>query len=176
MNKMVLILGLSLLCACSDTAPRRPINPKPSTTIYTETVNEAKKLRILEEQRIEKFIIQDSTNQYRVSENGFWYHYNQKIEAEKRTPKKGDTVRFTYDMKFLNDSIIYSTSDLGITTYVVDKQDMITGIQKGIKLMKEGETITFVFPSAVAFGTAGDGSKIGVYQSIKSTITLLNIK
>jgi len=42
--------------------------------------------------------------------------------------------------------------------------------------MKVGETITFVIPSYSAFGITGDGNKIGINQSIKSTVTLINIK
>jgi FKBP-type peptidyl-prolyl cis-trans isomerase FkpA len=42
--------------------------------------------------------------------------------------------------------------------------------------MKIGETITFVIPSYSAFGIIGDGHKIGINQSIKSTVTLINIK
>jgi len=41
--------------------------------------------------------------------------------------------------------------------------------------MKVGEIITFVIPSYTAFGISGDGNKIGINQSIKSTVTLINI-
>jgi gliding motility-associated peptidyl-prolyl isomerase len=85
-------------------------------------------------------------------------------------------VSFEYEITDLNDSIIYSKEELGIRNYKVDKEDFISAIQKGIKLMKVGETITFVIPSYNAFGITGDGNKIGINQSIKSTITLLNIK
>ena len=71
---------------------------------------------------------------------------------------------------------MYSKENLGIKKYIVDKEDFISGLQKGIKLMKIGETITFVIPSYSAFGITGDGNKIGVNQSIKSTVTLINIK
>jgi FKBP-type peptidyl-prolyl cis-trans isomerase len=60
--------------------------------------------------------------------------------------------------------------------YRIDKEDFIFALQLGIKLMKVGETIIFVIPSYNAFGISGDGEKIGINQSIKSTVTLLNIK
>jgi FKBP-type peptidyl-prolyl cis-trans isomerase len=41
--------------------------------------------------------------------------------------------------------------------------------------MKIGETITFVLPSYNAYGITGDNNKIGLNQSIKSTVTLINI-
>ena len=61
-------------------------------------------------------------------------------------------------------------------SYKIDKEDFIPALQDGIKLMKIGETITFVIPSYRAFGVTGDGNKIEVNQTIKSTVTLIDIK
>ena len=172
-NLLVLLL---LVIGCSKNEARRPINPKPSTTIFSETVDEARKLRLLEDKSIRSYIASDSTRKYIQSESGFWYSYDTKLESDLRTPQPGDTIRFSYDVKTLQDSLLYDKEELGIVDYIVDKQDQITGVQRGIKLMKEGETITFIFPSYTAYGSTGDGKKIGIYHSLKSTITLLNIK
>jgi FKBP-type peptidyl-prolyl cis-trans isomerase len=42
--------------------------------------------------------------------------------------------------------------------------------------MKVGETIKFVIPSHNAFGVVGDENRIGMNQSLISTVTLINIK
>lgn len=164
------------LIGCQKSVPRRPINPKPSTTIFQENLEATKQLFQLEEKNILQFIKKDSLKNYFTSANGFWYAYNLKIEENLPTPKIGDLVTIAYDIRSLNDSILYSKEDLGIKTYKVDKEDFISGIQKGIKLMKTGETITFVIPSYNAFGVSGDGNKIGINKTIKSTVTLINIK
>ena len=93
-----------------------------------------------------------------------------------QTPKLGDEVTFEYNITDLEGNIIYSKEELGIMKYRIDKEDFIFALQLGIKLMKVGETIIFVIPSYNAFGISGDGEKIGINQSIKSTVTLLNIK
>lgn len=168
----VLIVSFS----CSKSVPRKPINPKPSTTIFQENIAATKQLIKNEEYKILEFIKKDSTNIYLSSKSGFWYTYQNKIEKELPTPKTGDDVTFTYTIKNLNDSILYSKEELGVQNYRVDKEDFISGIQRGIKLMKIGETITFVIPSYNAFGVSGDGNKIGVNKTIKTTVTLINIK
>ncbi|WP_435414797.1 gliding motility-associated peptidyl-prolyl isomerase GldI [Polaribacter aestuariivivens] len=173
--KILLFFGI-ILIGCTKPTARRPINPKPSTTIFQKTIEESKQLNKIEEEKIQLLIQKDSTNSYINSNNGFWYKYITKIEEEKPTPKVGDVVTFEYEIRDLNDSIIYSKDDLGVKNYSVDKEDFISGIQKGIKLMKIGETITFVIPFYNAFGISGDGNKIGINQSIKSTVTLINIK
>jgi gliding motility-associated peptidyl-prolyl isomerase len=167
-----------MLCcySCSKVEPRMPINPKPSTTLYKETIKKAISLNKIEDDKILQLIKNDSTKVYFQSSQGFWYTYLNKVEESLPTPVKGNEVIFEYEIRNLNDSVLYSKENLGIKSYVVDKEDFISGLQKGIKLMKIGETITFVLPSYSAFGITGDGNKIGINQSIISTITLTNIK
>jgi gliding motility-associated peptidyl-prolyl isomerase len=170
----ILILLISFGCAKNEA--RRPINPKPSTTLLYETVEESKALNQLEVKRIENYIAKDSTKQYEVSKSGFWYVYQNKIIENLRTPTLGDAIVFEYDITDLEGNILYSKEELGVKNYRVDKEDFISALQKGIKLMKVGETITFVIPSYHAFGISGDGNKIEINQTIKSTVTLINIK
>ncbi|PQJ73250.1 MULTISPECIES: gliding motility-associated peptidyl-prolyl isomerase GldI [Polaribacter] len=175
--KIKILIFTSLLClACSKKAePRRPIMVKPSTTVLKETINQSIRLNKIEEEKILSVIRKDSTNTYKVSPNGFWYTYINKIEENLPTPKAGNTVTLSYNITDLQDTVIYSKKELGLKQYKVDKEDFISALQTGIKLMKIGETITFVIPSYNAFGLSGDGNKIGINQSIKSTVTLINI-
>jgi gliding motility-associated peptidyl-prolyl isomerase len=175
-NSLFFIFGISFLLSCSTSQPRRPIDPRPSTTLFQDNIEATKRMFQREEYKILEFIKRDSLVTYETSSSGFWYAYHTKIETKEATPKPGDIVEFAYDIRNLNDSILYSKKHLGIKNYKVDKEDFISGIQKGIKLMKIGETITFVLPSYNAFGISGDGSKIGMNQTIKSRVTLLNIK
>ena len=174
--KIKLLIFTSIVCfSCSKIEPRKPINPKPSSTILQETLQESIKLNVLENSRILSIIEKDSTMNYRVSPNGYWYTYINKIQESKTTPKIGDVVSINYDISDLQGNIIYSKEELGVKYYRVDKEDFISALQTGIKLMKVGETITFVIPSYKAFGVSGDGKKIGINQSIKSKVTLINI-
>jgi FKBP-type peptidyl-prolyl cis-trans isomerase FkpA len=174
--KIKLLIFTFFLCfGCSKVQPRRPIDPVPSSTILKETIENSIRLNALEDEKILAIIQQDSTKTYQVSPKGFWYTYLHKNETATATPKIGDVVSIQYNITNLQGVVIYSKDDMGIKTYTVDKEDFITAIQVGIKLMKIGETITFVIPSYNAFGILGDGKKIGVHQSIKSTVTLINI-
>ena len=174
--KVRILLFCSVLCfGCVKVEPRKPVDPKPSTTILQETVNESKRLNKIEDDKIINLIKQDSTKMYQVSPNGFWYTYINKIEEESVFPKTGDEVTIAYNISDLKGNILYSKEAPGIKKYKVDKEDFISGLQSGIKLMKKGETITFVIPSYNAFGISGDGNKIRINQSIISTVTLINI-
>lgn len=171
----LLPLSFILLLGCSKIEPRRPVNPKPSTTIYKEVIEDTKKINKAEDEMLIELIKKDTLLNFKQSSQGFWYAYNHQIQENLPTPKLGDEVVIEYQISDLNDTIIYSKEELGQKTYKIDKEDFISGLQKGIKLMKTGETITFVIPFYNAFGVLGDGNKIGVNQSIKITVTLIKI-
>lgn len=176
MRYKIALFLLLLSFSCVDPAARRPVSSSSSTSLLTRYTKENKRLNDLETQKIAQFIAQDSLTVYKTSPYGFWYTYETKISENTAFPKVGDEVVFSYDIRNLDDEIIYSKEVLGLKNYKIDREDFIPAIQQGIKLMKLGETVTFVIPFYSAFGIAGDGNKIGIYQSIKSTVTLINIK
>ena len=174
--KLFLFVILYLCYSCTEVAPRRPINFKSSSTILEETLKTSIQLNRIEDEKILESVKKDSIRTYRVSSSGFWYAYINTNEVNTRTPKPGDEVTFEYNITDLQGNVIYAKEAMGIKKYLVDKEDFISALQIGIKLMKIGETVIFVIPSYNAFGVSGDGNKIGINQSIKSTVTLLNIK
>ncbi len=120
-----------------------------------ESVERNKVLNKLEEKIILQKMQLDSLHTYNASSNGFWYFYEKKDTIKTIYPVKGDEVIFSYEIKDLRDSIIYTKEELGDKQYLVDREELISGLQDGIKLMKEGETITFLFPSYKAYGYSG---------------------
>ncbi|WKD86378.1 putative FKBP-type peptidyl-prolyl cis-trans isomerase FkpA [Polaribacter huanghezhanensis] len=173
-NSAILFLSVVLFFSCKEQEARRPIVQK-TATILSETLDQKKKLIALENKVIENYIAQDSTKQYHVASYGFWYSYITQKQLETQTPKIGDVVEISYNITNLYGNVFYAKDELGIKKYKIDKEDFIPALQEGIKLMKVGETITFVIPSYRAFGLVGDEHKIGVNQTIKSTVTLIKI-
>ncbi len=154
-NNILFILVSILLISCSKPEPRKPIVRKTSS-FMSESVKRNIVLNKIEEDTLKHKIENDSVNVYISSEYGFWYFYNKKDTLDSKLPVKGDEVIFTYEIRNLQDSIIYSLEELGVKNYLVDREELITGLQDGIKLMKKGETVTFLFPSHKAYGYTGN--------------------
>ena len=57
----------------------------------------------------------------------------------------------------------------------MDKQELFTGLREGLKLMKTGETVTFLFPSQKAYGYYGDNNKIGSNTPLICEVTVKSI-
>ncbi len=168
---LLVFLGVN---SCSEQEARAPITSSKSNGLLS-TISVLKEINKAEETKIKNYIKKDSLHFYISSPNGFWYRYIVKNDSDTIFPVKGDIVQISYDLLDLNDQIIYSKETNGIKEYVVDKEDFIRGLQAGIKLMKEGESMKFIIPSFNAFGVLGDEKKIGMNTSIISRITLINI-
>lgn len=165
-NKLIVLITVStLLFSCSGPSPRKPVVRKTSTFL-DESIQRNKVLNKLEEKAFQQLIKNDSLHSYINSPHGFWYYYNTKDSLATKFPEKGDKVVYSYTIKDINGNVLYTEEELGERSYLVERQELITGLQDGIKLMKEGEIVTFLFPSYKAYGYSG-------YQKIQSNQPLI---
>ena len=174
MNKLLTIAILFLVFSCKTPEARRPVSVKTGSFIDA-SIERNKKLNANEKAFIENLMKQQKIN-YIASESGFWYYYNNKVEIDTlKTPDFGDIVNYNYDVKNLNGGIIYSAETIKTQTYAMDKQELFTGLREGLKLMKTGETVTFLFPSQKAYGYYGDENKIGRNTPLICEVTINSI-
>lgn len=170
-----LVFCLFLFQGCKSPEPRKPVS-RASKSFTSKSLKINKEIVQKEESYIQDLIDKDSANTYITSADGFWYYYNSRNKEDSLTPQFGDEVEFNYNLLTLRGDTIYSKKELGERAYVIDKEEIFTGLRQGLKLMKEGETVTFLFPSHQAYGYYGDNDKIGTHVALKSTVTLNKIK
>ena len=175
MKKIFYLLSILLLASCSKQQARKPISHTNGTFIK-ESIERNKKLIADEETKISDVIKKDSLTDYVASSKGYWYKYDTQVAEETPKPKRGDIAYFDYEIKNLVNKLIYTKEELRPQEYYVDKENIMMGLRDGIKLMKKGETVTFIFPSHMAFGYHGDDKKIGSNEPLICTVTLNDIK
>ena len=159
MNKLIILSVALLLLNCKPPEARRPILVKTGSFINA-SIERNKKLNAKEQAAIKKLMTTNNIK-YISSQSGFWYYYNTKIDNDSlKTAKFGDRINYNYNVKTLNGDLIYSTSDIKTQNYIMDKEELFTGLREGLKLIKTGETVTFLFPSLKAYGYYGDNNKI----------------
>ncbi|WP_031425696.1 gliding motility-associated peptidyl-prolyl isomerase GldI [Flavimarina sp. Hel_I_48] len=178
MRNLLYLLLLCVLASCKTPEARRPVSQNSGSYIDA-SIARNKKLNKAEESAILKEIKNNPEQEYIASADGFWYTYDtkEKDSIDKSFPQVGDVVTFTYDIQSIAGEEIVSKKELGTQTYQIDQsnQELMPGLRAGIKLMREGETVTFLFPSHKAFGYYGYENKIGMNRPIKSTVTLQSI-
>ncbi|OBX21047.1 MULTISPECIES: gliding motility-associated peptidyl-prolyl isomerase GldI [Bizionia] len=176
MNRFLVIICLLLTAfACKSPEARRPISAK-SGSFIDQSVERNKNLINKERAVFETLMAKDSVTDYIASNSGFWYYYQTKVADSLITPDFGDIVTYNYTIKDINETVIYSKADLKTQTYIMDKQELFTGLREGLKLMREGETVTFLFPSQKAYGYYGDENKIGTNVPLICEVSLIDIK
>ena len=174
MNKFLTIALVFLVFACKTPEARRPVSVKTGSFIDA-SVERNKKLNAREKASIEKIMKQQNID-YIASESGFWYYYNNKAMIDTlKTPDFGDVVNYNYNVKSLDGNVIYTTEDIKTQSYAMDKEELFTGLREGLKLMKSGETVTFLFPSQKAYGYYGDENKIGSNMPLICEVTVNSI-
>jgi len=172
-NKLILLIITVFVLSCTKSIPRKPVI-RNSSTFLDESVERNKIINKLEEKAFLELMKKDTIHHYISSANGFWYYYVNKNLASPKLPTRGDEVIYSYTIKNINDQVLYTEEDLGERSYLVDKQELITGLQDGLKLMKEDEVVTFLFASHKAYGYSGY-QKIGSNQPLIYTVRLKKI-
>ncbi|MDT7829982.1 gliding motility-associated peptidyl-prolyl isomerase GldI [Pricia sp. S334] len=166
---------LLIVIGCGGPEPRKPIEVR-SGTFFKASVERSKALLAKEEKKIQEIIEKDTAHEYVHSASGSWYRLDVANPATEYTPRPDDLVIMTYNIIGLDNDTIYSKDDIGVLTYKVDKQELFPGLRNSVKLLKEGETGTFLFPSSLAYGYHGDEKRIGVNTPIKTTLSILKIE
>lgn len=170
----ILFILVSLALSCKSPEARQPISTQTGSFIK-ESAERNFKLNQQEQQKITTIIESHPEIEYIASENGFWYYYNTKIEQDSITADFGDIVNFNYNIKDLKGNEIYSFEEIPTQNYSMDQEELFTGLREGLKLMKAGETVTFLFPSQKAFGYYGDTKKIGTNVPLICQVTVNSI-
>lgn len=170
-----IVFVVLIFSACKSPEARKPISVKTGTFI-DQSVQRSIELNERETTRFENVMSQNPDINYIASESGFWYYYNNKVSDSLETPNFGDLVNFDYNVKSLDGDLIYSEEMLQTQNYLMDKQELFTGLREGLKLMRAGETATFLFPSQKAYGYYGDENKIGTSVPLICKVTVNSIK
>lgn len=174
-KQLTIVFALLFLFSCKTPEARKPISVKTGSFIDA-SVKRNKQLNAKEQASIKKLMELKKENNYIASASGFWYYYNAKATIDTlNTPKFGDIINYNYNIKNLDGSLIYSKEEIKTQTYAMDQEELFTGLREGLKLMKTGETVTFLFPSQKAYGYYGDQNKIGSNTPLICEVTVNSI-
>ena len=166
-----ILLLLVVVTSCKSPEARQPISAK-SGSFIDKSIERNIELNEREAKVFEQIMSDDTTNNYLSSENGFWYYYTNRVSDSLITPNFGDLVNFDYNIKSINGELIYSQAELKTQNYLMDKQELFSGLREGLKLMRAGESATFLFPSQKAYGYYGDENKIRANIPIICEVTV----
>ena len=172
LNKIFTYLMVFLTFSCYQDNVRYPIGHRKKSFLNS-SAKRNKLILAREEVMIKRALKKENSLSFSLSEKGFFYAYIRKSFDKTLLPVKGEKVIFKYQIQDLEKKIIYDYKELGAVEYYVDEENILPALREGIRLMKSGEIVSFLFPSYLCYGYQGDGQKIGNNQPLRFTIERL---
>lgn len=87
----------------------------------------------------------------------YWVY---KPSAQGDSVKLGMIITMNYQVNLLDGTPCYSSLEKGPRTFEVGKEDIESGIHKGVQYLKRGDKALILIPSVLAHGLLGDFDKI----------------
>lgn len=170
MRNLVFIICLIAFYACG---PKKEA-PKVVNWSTEQSTELNKNLTIEEEIQIKLYLEQHRDWKMEKSNTGLRYFIYQK--SDKQAIKVGDLVQVELKIELLDGKIVYETKENEFVEFKVDKSDVESGINEGIKLMKLGEKAKLIIPSHIAQGLVGDLDKVPPLSVLVVDIEIIGLK
>jgi FKBP-type peptidyl-prolyl cis-trans isomerase len=113
----------------------------------------ARKHEKAEAEAISNYLASNPADTFKLEPDGLYYL--DVLEGTGRTPVAHDTAHVILTGKFTDGTIFVTNAGGADVVFPVDEGYVISGLDEGIMLMKEGGKATFLIPSKLAYGTQG---------------------
>lgn len=170
MIKWIYILPFLLLACTEEPEPEQPeINwtPQNSTDL-------GKELAIQAELEIKLYL--EGNKELKMKETGSGLRYYIYEVGEGDSIRSGDVAEIEYVIATLDGRVCSKTEDDEYEELLVDKSEIETGIQEGIKLLRVGDKAKFIIPSHIGHGLVGDMNNVPPLTTLLVDITILGKK
>lgn len=162
-----------LLLACGEDKPQKQL-PFSSKKDYEETVIASHQAFLKKEkERIQGFI--DST-QLQFTQTGTGLQYAVTNQSEGEGFKKGDIAVIHYQLKSIQGELLYETRPELAHEFMVDFDEVETGLHEAIKELKTGEEAIIILPAHLAHGITGDQAAIPSQTTVVYYLKVLGKK
>lgn len=171
-SKFALITILLFLFSCSGNESEEESKEIKWTKDNSTQLN--KDLAVEEELRIRMYLLDRKTWKTKKTGSGLRYYIYQ--EGSGKKAEAGMTAEVKYKISLLDGTLCYQTDSLTSESFRIDRSEVETGVQEGIKKMKIGDKAKLIIPSHLAHGLTGDLDKIPPLNTLIIDIELISLK
>lgn len=90
--------------------------------------------------------------------------------------QEGQTIDVRFEVKLLNDSLCYKSEGDEVSSFVVDKADVESGIMEGVKYLTKGDRAKFIIPSHIGHGLLGDLKNIPPLEVLVVDLKIVDVR
>jgi len=127
-----------------------------------------------EDYYIEKYL--ERRPNWKMIETGTGLRYMKYLEGDGDTARSGMYAKVNYTVSLLDGTVCYSSDSTGSETFLIDRSQVESGLQEGIKYLRVGDKAKFIIPSHLAHGLIGDMDKIPPLETVVFDIHLIALE
>lgn len=170
MKKVLIFITLIVFGSCTESAEELP---KEIDWNEEKSLELNKDLALEQEIEINLFLEQHKDWEMIKTGSGLQYVYIKKGTGD--FAQVGLTAEVEMTISLLDGTECYKTEKDEYQEFVIDKSDIETGIQEGIKKMRIGDHVKMIIPSHLAHGLVGDLNKIPPLTTILVDVHLIGL-
>lgn len=126
-----------------------------------------------EEYVIQKFL--ERRPDWKMTESGTGLRYMVYEHGEGDSARAGWFAKVEYEISLLDGTVCYSSDSTGAESFLIDRSEVESGLQEGIKYMRVGDRAKLIIPSHLAHGLLGDMDKIPPLETVIFDIHLIGL-
>lgn len=169
--KLLLSLVLVLLfVSCSEKHEK-----KAEVNWTTQKSSDFSKDLAIEEDIDIKIFLQRKKD-WKVNETGSGLRYYIYKKGDGALAESGMTAEVKFEITKLDGTVCYKTLGEETETFKIDKSEIETGVQEGIKFMHVGDKIKMIIPSHLGHGLVGDFDKIPPLTTLVVDLELVSLR
>jgi FKBP-type peptidyl-prolyl cis-trans isomerase FkpA len=169
--KFLFLFTLLLLFVACKEEPKKEINVDWTTQKSSDF---SKDLAIEEDIDIKIFL--QRKKDWKITETGSGLRYYIYQKGSGPLAESGMTAEVKFEITKLDGTICYKTEGLETETFKIDKSEIETGVQEGIKYMHIGDKIKLIIPSHLGHGLVGDFDKIPPLTTLVVDLELVSLR
>ena len=155
------LIFLLLLMGCKSIQNRQdqPAIPLPVTDEQLMDVN-----RYLVSRDVDSIRAYTRLKGWEMTETGtglFYQILERRTGYRSESPlKTGDQVKMSYEIRFLDGKLVYSSRESGPRVFIVDQSESEPGLHEVARFLVPGDSARIIVPPHLGFGLVGDGDRV----------------
>lgn len=170
---VVFLLLCVFSCGESQQDKKEKMSPEEREAFRDSIRKENKRLARYEDRAIEDYI---ERRGWEMKKTGTGLRYMIRDEGSGKKARKGMLAKVEYRVELLSGQTLYSSEEKGPKTFLIGKDNEVTGLHQGIRFLKEGGEAVFIMPYHLAHGLVGDMEKVPMHASLVYHIELLELR
>ena len=169
-NRFLLYCFIAFSFSCNEKEPTVIINERE----VKESLIKINKAKVrLENKQIDSYV---NRRGWPVLKTGTGLRYYIYESGGGRSAKSNMTATVEYCVTLLNGDTAYTSRESGPQDFLINMDNLESGLHEGIQYMKVGDRAKLILPSYLAHGLIGDSKKIPPRTSIVYDIKLVSIR